>query len=131
VLNLKANEPVIIQLAVNPDGRLLATAHDDRTIRIYDFRRANTELARLLAHDDYVRAIAFSPDERTLAAGTDTGRVSLWHVATWQELVSFKTEVDAIHHLSFSPSGDTLAIGGRSPTGKGQMVLWETNRVEH
>jgi WD40 repeat protein len=129
VLNLKANEPVVIQMAVSPDGRLLATAHDDRTVRIYDFRRTNTELARLPAFDDRVQSLVFSPDGRTLATGNDTGRVSLWHVATWQELVSFKTPLDAIRHLSFSPSGDTLAIGGRSSTGNGQMVLWETNRV--
>jgi WD40 repeat protein len=87
------------------------------------------ELARLPAHHGRVRALAFSPDGQTLAAGTENGRVSLWHVATWQEFATFKTQLDVVGYLSFSDSGDVLMIGGRAPSGKAQMVLWEAGRA--
>jgi WD40 repeat protein len=129
VVNLATNEPKIFRAAVSPDGRLLATAHDDFVVRVYNFRRRNIELARLAARDDIVRTLVFSSDGQTLVGATATGNVSLWHVPTWQELATFKSQIDAISFLSFSTGGDILAIGGRSPSGKGQMVLWETRRT--
>ncbi len=129
VTSLAANEPVILTTGFSADDRLLVTSHDDTSLRVYDFRRAGMELARLPAHHGRVRALAFSPDGQTLAAGTENGRVSLWHVATWQEFATFKTQLDVVGYLSFSDSGDVLMIGGRAPSGNAQMVLWEAGRA--
>ncbi len=57
--------------AFSPDGRLLATAGRDLTVRIWD-PRTGREL-RTLTHERPVTAVAFSPDGRRVVTGDDAG----------------------------------------------------------
>ena len=127
VLDRDAQQPWILELAVSPDARHLATGGDDGAIRVWDFHAKNAELVRLESNDRQIPALAFSPDGQTLATGTGTGAVILWHVATWQQLARFKTRLGTVFDLCFSPDGETLGIAGRTPAGKGQVLLWETD----
>ena len=64
-------------VAFSPDGRRLASAGDDGTVRLWD-PATGAELAALTGHDDPVNAVAFSPDGRRLASAGDDGTVRLW-----------------------------------------------------
>lgn len=114
-----------LRATISPNGQLLAAAYPDRAIRISD-TETSAELTCLQGHDDVVQAIAFSPDGLTLAGGTSAGSVTLWHVASWQELGHFKTSLAAIKDLTFSPTGNSLAIGGQVADGTGQVLVWDT-----
>jgi WD40 repeat protein len=46
------------------------------------------ELLVLRGHLTAVSALAFTPDERTLASGSTDGTVKLWSVETGQEMIS-------------------------------------------
>jgi WD40 repeat protein/transcriptional regulator with XRE-family HTH domain len=69
-----------------------------------------------------VNAVAFSPDGRTLAAGTGDGAVVLWDVATRQKTAEL-VGPDQVTSLAFSPDGKTVA--GGSPDG----TVWLWNAV--
>lgn len=62
--------------AFSPDGRLLATAGRDLTVRIWD-PRTGREL-RTLKHERPVTAVAFSPDGRRVITGDDAGVLRTW-----------------------------------------------------
>ena len=57
-------------LAISASGRLLATASDDMTVRIWN--AATGELLLIINTQKEATAVAFSNDEKTLAAGDGT-----------------------------------------------------------
>ena len=67
----------ITGVAFSPDGKFLATAHDDTRARVWDWRRKRL-VASLRGHSDGVRSIAFSPNGclvATAGSGDRTARV--------------------------------------------------------
>ncbi len=67
------------------------------------------ELSTLSGHSDQVRSVAFSPDGKTLASGSDDKTVKLWNVADGKELRSLSGHSSIVTSVAFSPDGKTLA----------------------
>lgn len=74
--------------------------------------------------------VAFSPDSRTLAAGTATGAIYLWDVATGELRRELAGHRDAVFGVHFSPDGAWLASCGRDAPG---VRIWDlaAGRVLH
>jgi Caspase domain/WD domain, G-beta repeat len=111
---------VVMGVAFSPDGRLLATASDDQTARLWD--PATGECLRTLTgHDGEVNSVAFGPDGRLLATASDDQTARLWDPATGEHQRTLVGHDGAVSGVAFSPDGRLLATAGSDNTAR----LWD------
>ncbi len=73
-----------VAFSPDPDGRLLATASGDRSVRLWDVASRQPLGQTLTGHTNTVYGVAFSPDGRLLATTSLDTSVRLWATpATW------------------------------------------------
>ena len=106
-------------LAFSPDGRTLATGHQDG-VTIWEVRTGR-KLRTIRGPGQGWRSLAFSPDGERLAAGSYGGAVKIWQVATGSEMLTLVEHSGIVWRIVFSPDGRRLATASRDRTAK----LWD------
>ena len=113
---LRGHTSDIEVIALSPDGKRLATASDDGTIRVWTIAQESSIV--LIGHDGPIETLAFSPDGTTLASGGSDGMVFLWSGATGRKLAGHG---DTVRAIAFSPDGTQLA----STSEDGTLFRWD------
>jgi dipeptidyl aminopeptidase/acylaminoacyl peptidase len=132
-------------MAFSPDGRSLAVAGMDRSLRIWEM--VSGQARQTLQTEDEVMSLAYSPDgklfatakNRTITRRSSDGttgiaeigkpepaRVHLWNLDAEKALSRMEGHQGAITSLTFSPDGKLLATASNDTT----VLLWDAARFK-
>jgi WD40 repeat protein len=108
-------------LAVSSDDRLLAAGGYLRKLRIWDVAGDQAvPVATLDGHKGWIRAVAFTPDDRHLVTAGDEGVVRVWSLDPEPREVNVLFHGESVQCLRFAADGKLLATGCKD----GTIHLW-------
>ncbi|MDE0316188.1 MAG: sigma-70 family RNA polymerase sigma factor [Candidatus Poribacteria bacterium] len=135
-----------LMLKFSPDGTRLATGNLDTTVELWDtstgeelivlqkpIEKSNTWIVSMQDNKEIVMnptknerngrpsTLAFSPDGKLLACGSNDSTIKLWNSDTGELLATFTGHLSNVGSLSFSPDSNMLASGSAD----GTVRLWD------
>jgi DNA-binding beta-propeller fold protein YncE len=76
----------------------------------------------LQGHTAEITGVAFSPDGKTLATGSEDKTAKLWDATTGKEVLTFREHMGSVRTIAFSPNGRRVASAGTD----GSVRVWNS-----
>lgn len=109
-------------VAVAPNGSMIASASEDRTVRLWYAQTGTSAGEPLRGHNKGVTSVKFSPDSRWVISGSNDGTVRIWDVATRRPSTFSPLQCHSgVTAVAFTSDGQTIASGDSS----GYVSLWK------
>ena len=113
-------------IAFDPKGRSVcayAYAASESVIAVWDLAEGKRQWA---VQASYVTSVAFSPDGKYIASGSQSGVVEILDASTGKKTLSLYHGA-SVYDVSFSSNGKTVLSGGR----EGKIKIWDaTSGIE-
>ena len=118
-------------VATSPNDKMVATASQDKTIRLFSLRSEGKRLTlveqgELRGHKRGVWSVAFSPVDKCLASASADKTVKLWSIDAKRCIRTFEGHSSSVLKVAFLPLGIQLVSSGAD----GLVKVWSLQTAE-
>ena len=114
-----AHRKDINSLDVAPNDRLLASASQDRSVKLWDAATGNERLV-LKGHKRGVWCVKFSPSDQIVASASGDATIRLWNAASGACLRTMEGHTNSVLKLAFVSGGTQIV----SSSSDGVVKIW-------
>jgi WD40 repeat protein len=119
--SLQGHTDVIQNVALSPDGKTIASASDDGTVKIWELEGDNSSpIKEIKDQGGWVRAVVFLSDRQIITAGQDKN-IKIIDIASGKVVKTLSGHTNLINSLAISPSNDLLVSGSYDNT----VNIWQ------
>ncbi|CAM0142958.1 ribosome assembly [Umbelopsis sp. WA50703] len=116
---LTGHQKLVNHVSFSPDGRLIASASFDNSVKLWDGRTGKF-ISSLRGHVGPVYQVCWSSDSRMLISSSKDTTLKIWDLKTQKIKLDLPGHLDEVFSVDWSPGGDKVASGGKDK----QLKVW-------
>lgn len=118
---LQKHADAVQSVALSPDGKIIASASDDGTVKLWELEGDNTNpIQEIKDQGGWVRAVVFLSDRQIITAGQDKN-IKVIDIASGKVVKTLSGHTNLINNLAIAPASDLLVSGSYDNT----VNIWQ------
>ncbi|XP_067032420.1 notchless protein homolog 1-like isoform X1 [Acropora muricata] len=118
---MTGHQALINQVSFSPDGRLIASAAFDKSVKIWNGDNGKF-ITSLRGHVNSVYQIAWSADSRLICSGSADSTLKVWDMKSKKLLEDLPGHADEVYSVDWSPDGTKVVSGGKDKV----LKMWRS-----